>query len=164
MPTSRRKPAPSDTDAPTALRPEDFVCFSVYSAAHAFTRVYKPLLEALGLTYPQYLVMVALWARDDTTVGGLGEQLFLESNTLTPLLKRLEKLGLVTRERDTADERQVRICLTDQGRILKAKAKDIPDCIGAATGLPAASVERLRTEIVALRDNLLAAQRAPSLK
>ena len=91
--------------ASPALRLDNFLCFAVYTAGHAFNRLYKPLLEALGLTYPQYLAMVALWEKDDQTVGELGEKLFLESNTLTPLLKRLEGMGLVTRVRDKADER-----------------------------------------------------------
>src|SRR6185369_571566 len=94
-----------------ALKPDDFICFAIYSAGHAFSRVYKPLLEKLGVTYPQYLVLVALWAKDGQTVGELGEVLFLESSTLTPLLKRLEGLELVTRSRDPSEERQVRIRL-----------------------------------------------------
>ena len=104
----RRTAAPDD-----ALRLGEFLCFAVYSASHAFNRVYKPLLDELGLTYPQYLVMVLLWEQDDQTVGSLGEKLFLESSTLTPLLKRLEALGYVKRTRDPVDERQVRVRLTD---------------------------------------------------
>src|SRR5437764_15290881 len=87
---------------------DDNLCFAIYSAGHAFNRIYKPLLQALDLTYPQYLVMVALWSRDDQTVGSLGDKLLLESSTLTPLLKRLEAMGHLTRSRDPADERQVR--------------------------------------------------------
>ena len=85
----------------------DLLCFAIYSAGHAFNRVYKPLLDALGVTYPQYLVLVALWTKDDRTVSELGTQLYLESSTLTPLLKRLEAMGYVTRTRDPDDERQV---------------------------------------------------------
>src|SRR5258708_6026527 len=114
---------------------EDLLCFAVYSASHAFSRVYKPLLDELGLTYPQYLVMVSLWAKDDQTVGELGEPLFLESSTLTPLLKRLEANDYVARSRDPSDERQVRIRLTNQGRALHRKAPEIPRCILGATGL-----------------------------
>jgi DNA-binding MarR family transcriptional regulator len=127
---------------------------AVYSASHAFNRVYKPLLDELGLTYPQYLVMVLLWEQDDQTVGSLGEKLFLESSTLTPLLKRLEALGHVKRARDPVDERQVRVRLTDKGRAMREKARDIPDCILAASGLEIDELRRLQSEIIALRTAL----------
>src|SRR5215475_15995646 len=104
------------------LRLDNQICFAVYSAAHAFNRVYKPLLDRLGLTYPQYLVMLALWERDGVALKEIGERLFLDSGTLTPLLKRLEAAGLVKRNRSTEDERQVRIALTAQGQALKEKA------------------------------------------
>src|ERR1700749_3475178 len=97
------------------LRLDNQICFAVYSAAHAFNRVYKPLLDRLGLTYPQYLVMLGLWERDGVAVKDIGERLFLDSGTLTPLLKRLEAAGLVKRTRSTQDERQVLIALTPQG-------------------------------------------------
>lgn len=139
--------------------PDDLICFAIYTAGHAFNRVYKPLLEPLKLTYPQYLVMVALWANDKQTVGSLSEALFLESNTLTPLLKRLEATGYVTRARDPDDERQVRIGLTKIGAALKTKTRDFPACIGAATGLSAADVHSLHAGILALRKRL---QRAAS--
>jgi MarR family transcriptional regulator, organic hydroperoxide resistance regulator len=137
-----------------ALRLGEFLCFAVYSAGHAFNRVYKPLLDELGLTYPQYLVMVLLWEQDDQTVGSLCEKLFLESSTLTPLLKRLEALGDVKRARDPVDERQVRVRLTDKGRALREKARQIPDCILAASGLEIDGLRRLQSEIVALRSSL----------
>jgi DNA-binding MarR family transcriptional regulator len=137
----------------------DFVCFSIYSAALAFNRVYKPLLAQLGLTYPQYLVMVVLWERDGRTVGGIGEALSLESSTLTPLLKRLEGMGLVTRTRDDLDERVVRVRLTASGRALRARARVIPGCILEATGLSLEELRRLQGEIDALRRNLEAAHR-----
>jgi MarR family transcriptional regulator, organic hydroperoxide resistance regulator len=133
-----------------------FLCFAIYSAGHAFNRVYKPLLDALDLTYPQYLVMAALWAKDDQTVGGLGEKLFLESSTLTPLLKRLEGTGYIARSRDPADERQVRVRLTEAGAALRAKACDIPGCILEASGLSADALRRLQADISAVRENLLA--------
>ena len=136
------------------LRLSEFLCFTVYSAGHAFNRVYKPLLDQLGLTYPQYLVMVLLWEQDDQTVGSLCEKLFLESSTLTPLLKRLEALGDVKRARDPVDERQVRVRLTDKGRALREKARQIPDCILAASGLEIDGLRRLQSEIVALRSSL----------
>ena len=134
---------------------EDLACFAVYSAGHAFNRVYKPLLDELGLTYPQYLVMVSLWDKDDQTVGELGELLFLESSTLTPLLKRLETVGYLTRSRDPSDERQVRIRLTNQGRALHRKAREIPRCILEATGLSLTDLRRLHRQITALRQHLL---------
>jgi len=94
---------------------DDFLCFAIYSANLAVNRVYKPLLDQLGLTYPQYLVLVVLYEEDDQTVGRLGDKLFLDSSTLTPLLKRMESVGYVTRQRDPQDERQVRVRLTQQG-------------------------------------------------
>ncbi|MFG1230144.1 MarR family winged helix-turn-helix transcriptional regulator [Xanthobacter wiegelii] len=130
---------------------EDMVCFAFYAASHAFTRVYKPLLDDLGLTYPQYLALVSLWTEDDRTVGSLGAALGLESSTLTPLLKRLEALGHLTRSRDPADERVVRVKLTREGRALQEKARHIPGCILAATGLDLADVVRLQREVTALR-------------
>lgn len=138
---------------------EDLLCFAVYSVGHAFNRVYKPLLDAIGLTYPQYLVMVALWAEDDQTVGGLGDKLLLESSTLTPLLKRLETMGYLRRRRDEADERQVRVQLTPEGSALRAKARDIPKCVLVASGFSATALARLRDDVVALRERLLAASR-----
>ena len=141
-----------------SLTIDQLLCFSVYSAGHAFERVYKPLLQPLGLTYPRYLVMVALWERDDQTVGELGERLALESNTVTPLLKRLEADGLVTRSRDLHDERQVRVGLTDIGRALEAGAADIPRCIALASGLELDDIVRLRAEISTVTRRLLAAE------
>jgi DNA-binding MarR family transcriptional regulator len=136
------------------LKLDDFLCFAVYSASHAFNRLYKPLLDELGLTYPQYLVMVTLWERDDRTVGEIGDRLFLESNTLTPLLKRMEAAGLVSRSRDPADERQVRLRLTDEGRALLDKARQVPPCVLEATGLTPEAARRLTDEIGALRTAL----------
>jgi DNA-binding MarR family transcriptional regulator len=133
---------------------EIFLCFAIYSTSHAFNRIYQPLLEGLGLTYPQYIVMVLLWERDGQTVGELGERLFLESNTVTPLLKRLESVGHVKRRRDPADERQVRIFLTDAGRKLRPRAANIPRCILDASGLDGGQAKRLLEEISALRKAL----------
>ena len=139
---------------PPALNLDEFLCFEVYSANHAFNRVYQPLLDKLRLTYPQYLVMVLLWERDDQTVGELGARLSLESNTLTPLLKRLETLGPIQRSRDPADERQVRTQLTEKGRRLRAKALHIPGCILAASGLDARTAKQMMTGIAMLRHAL----------
>ena len=136
------------------LKLENFICFAMYTANHAMNRVYKPLLDELGLTYPQYLVMVALWEEDDQTVGGIGDKLFLESSTLTPLLKRLEAAGLIRRERSKEDERVVVIRLSDEGKALKTKAATVPNCIVDATGSEFDQLKRLRAEIIALRDAL----------
>lgn len=133
----------------------DFACFAIHSAGHALGRAYKPLLEPLGLTYPQYLVMVALWEADGVTLGGLGERLFLDSSTLTPLLKRLEAQGLLHRQRDPANERQLRITLTAAGRALRERAAGIPACLQAATGMTEAELIRLRDAAGRLRDALL---------
>jgi DNA-binding MarR family transcriptional regulator len=136
----------------------DFLCFAIYSANLAFGRAYKPILEALGLTYPQYITLVALWEEDNRTVGSLGETLFLESNTLTPLLKKLEAMGYVRRQRDPADERQVVVSLTDSGRRLRDKV--CSESLMKATGLSAEDFFRLQKEVVALRDNLVSATNA----
>lgn len=132
----------------------EMLCFALYSAAHAMQAAYKPLLESHGLTYLQYLVLVCLWNEDNQTVGQLGNALHLESNTLTPLLKRMATAGLLTRQRDANDERQVRICLTDQGRALQAQSQPIADCILGQTGLSLPDVADLQTRISALRDQL----------
>jgi MarR family transcriptional regulator, organic hydroperoxide resistance regulator len=143
---------------------EIFLCFAIYSANHAFNRVYKPLLEELGLTYPQYIVMVLLWERGGQTVGELGQKLFLESNTLTPLLKRLETLGFINRNRDPADERQVRVHLTEAGRKLRQRALHIPRCILDSTGLEFKQAEHLLEEIGALRKALESYNSEPERK
>ena len=149
------KPTPDDL-----LKIDNFVCFALYSAGHAFTRLYKPLLEPLGLTYPQYLVMAVLWENDGRTVGEIGEKLLLESSTLTPLLKRLETAALVRRTRDRDDERVVRIQLTPEGTALKQKAVGIPQAIGCSTSLSIPEVMKLTDDIKALRKKLLDAQAA----
>jgi MarR family transcriptional regulator, organic hydroperoxide resistance regulator len=136
------------------LKLNSFLCFALYTANHAMNRVYKTLLEELEITYPQFLVLVTLWEEDEQTVGSIGEKLFLESSTLTPLLKRLETAGYISRERSKQDERQVIIRLTDQGRALKARAQTIPGNIVAATGCSSDEVQRLRQEVSDLRDAL----------
>ena len=110
------------------------LCFALYRAQRALTRAYAPLLEPLGLTYPQYLVFLKLWAEDGVRVNDLGDCLSLDSGTLTPLLKRLEQHGLVERRRDSADERVVRIYLTEAGRALRTKAKKVPTALAALAG------------------------------
>ena len=134
----------------------EMICFSLYSATHAMQHAYKPLLEALGLTYPQYLALVALWGEDGQTVGQLGQALQLESNTLTPLLKRLEAQGLLSRARDSRDERQVRVSLTEAGRDMQARAEEIPRCILEKSGMSLTALTALRDQVNALRDQLRA--------
>ncbi|MGE0054595.1 MAG: MarR family winged helix-turn-helix transcriptional regulator [Hyphomicrobium sp.] len=142
----------------TPSKLEDQLCFAIYSAEHAFSRAYKPMLDDLGITYPQYLVLTVLWAQDDLTVNGIGQKLLLESSTLTPLLKRLEAQGLISRSRHKADERQVRVQLTAAGKKLAQAARDIPKCMLKATGLTAEALVRLKREIEAVRDNLIASR------
>lgn len=139
-----------------ALLLDNQLCFALYSASLAMTKLYKPLLEDIGLTYPQYLVMLTLWERDGLMVSELGERLYLDSGTLTPLLKRMETAGLISRLRAVEDERRVHIHLTAEGRKLKARAAKIPECILSATqcGLP--DVIALTQQVQALRQRLVA--------
>jgi DNA-binding MarR family transcriptional regulator len=130
------------------------LCFALYSASLLMTKLYKPLLDEIGLTYPQYLAMLALWEEDGVTVSALGARLHLDSGTLTPLLKRLEKAGLLTRERNEEDERQVLVRLTQEGRALKKRAADIPRKIVAATGANLPEIIKLRKRLKKLRANL----------
>jgi MarR family transcriptional regulator, organic hydroperoxide resistance regulator len=146
MPT---KPAPD-----RALLLDNQLCFALYSASLAMTKLYKPLLEELGLTYPQYLVMLVLWERDGLMVSELGERLSLDSGTLTPLLKRLETAGLVARIRDVQDERRVHISLTAAGRKLKARAQKVPGCVLAASQCSVPETLQLTRQMHALRDRL----------
>ena len=139
------------------LKLDNQLCFAVYSASLAMTRLYKPLLEKLSLTYPQYLVMLALWETDGPTVSQLGERLSLDSGTLTPLLKRLETNGLVARLRDVADERRVHITLTPAGRKLKTRAVDVPACLLAASQCSLDELAGLTQELQTLRDRVRAA-------
>jgi len=136
------------------LNLDDFMCFALYTANHAMNRVYKPLLDALDLTYPQYLAMVTLWKEDNQTVGDISEKLHLESSTLTPLLKRLETAGYVSRERGKDDERVVIIRLTKEGHELKRRAASIPGCILDASGREFADLKRLAADVIVLRDTL----------
>jgi MarR family transcriptional regulator, organic hydroperoxide resistance regulator len=130
------------------------LCFALYAASLAMTKLYKPLLDPLGLTYPQYLVMLVLWEQDGASVGELGERLALDSGTLTPLLKRLEAAGLVQRLRDAADERRVLLQLTAAGRALKARARRVPAVIAQASGCPIDEVAALTRRLRTLRQQL----------
>ena len=146
-----QKPKPSAGER----RLGDFLCFAIYSANLAFGRAYKKGLEELGLTYPQWIAIVALWEQDGQTVSELGEKMFLESNTLTPILKKLEAMGYLRRERNPADERQVHISLTEAGRRLREKGMHMN--LVAATGLKPDEFARLQQNVVTLRDNLIKA-------
>jgi MarR family transcriptional regulator, organic hydroperoxide resistance regulator len=139
-----------------SLRLEDQICFAVHSTSLALDRIYRPRLKAFGLTYPQYLVMLVLWQRDGLTVGRIGSHLYLDSATLTPLLKRLEQQGLVNRVRNDSDEREVLIHLSPKGRQLKSRVGDVPAQILGASGCSVAQLEGLKEQLDSLRGNLLA--------
>ena len=140
------------------LQLDDQLCFALYSASRAVTRAYAPLLQPLGLTYPQYLVLLVLWERDGVSVKQLGERLALDSGTLTPLLQRLASQGLVERRRGDDDERVVRIHLTAAGRALRNKARKIPMELACRAGYDLASPGSVR-DLVRLRDELIALAR-----
>lgn len=139
-----------------ALRLDHQLCFALYSASLAMTKLYKPLLDEMGLTYPQYLALLVLWEHDGLTVSDLGERLHLDSGTLTPLLKRLEAADLVSRLRDAADERRVLIRLTPAGRRLKARAASIPTCVRQASQCSLDEISALRQQLQTLRNRLSA--------
>lgn len=139
------------------LQLDNQLCFAVYSASLAMTKLYKPLLDKLQLTYPQYLVMLVLWERDGLMVSELGERLFLDSGTLTPLLKRLEANGFVARIRDVGDERRVHVSLTAAGRKLKARAASVPACLLASSQCSVDELMALTQQMQNLRDRIRAA-------
>lgn len=130
------------------------LCFALYSANLAMNKVYRQLLSQLNITYPQYLVMLVLWQKDDVTVSEIGEQLFLDSATLTPLLKRLESAGLINRQRTRQDERQVAVTLTEAGQALRARAEAIPEAVKCATACDDDALLALKLQLDGLRDNL----------
>ncbi|WP_331373674.1 MarR family winged helix-turn-helix transcriptional regulator [Sinorhizobium chiapasense] len=152
------KPAKFEAISDEALTLGQQLCFAVYSAGHAFNRTYKPLLDRFGLTYPQYLVLLALWQQDKMTVKRIGEEMGLDSGTLSPLLKRLEAAGYVTRLRDRDDERQVIVSLTERGRSLKAEAFGILADISKATGCTLEEVRELREALQRLTQRLTGSQ------
>jgi len=137
------------------------LCFAVYSTMLGLNKVYRPLLDKLGLTYSQYLVMLVLWRRDELIVSDIGRQLFLDTATLTPLLKRLEARGLISRRRCTRDERQVIITLTDEGRALREAAQTLPSCVGSAMKLTPDEMREYRERLLTLRDNLFSSCNCP---
>ncbi|EKY3120460.1 MarR family transcriptional regulator [Cronobacter turicensis] len=130
------------------------LCFALYSTNLALHKIYRQLLTPLGLTYPQYLVMLVLWEQDDVTVSEIGERLYLDSATLTPLLKRMETAGLLMRQRSRQDERQVMVTLTDAGRQLKAEARSIPGSVLCATACDKETLLDLKAQLDDLRRNL----------
>jgi len=131
------------------------ICFAIYSAVHAVNKAYKPLLDELKITYPQYLTLLVLWEKEDITVKEIGELVHLDSGTLTPLLKRLESNGLIRRQRCKTDERQVRITLTPKGHRLRERAKAIPNHMLGCCGRSQEELATMRNELVKLRDTLL---------
>lgn len=147
---SRRR-GPSST---TPLELQDFLCFALYSTRHAFNRVYRPLLKNVGLTYLQFIALILLWEQDGQTVGELGQKLVLQSNTLTPMLKRLESRGSIKGNRDAVDERQVRVNLTEAGRTLRLRAPAIVQTVRNAIGLQDMQVTELLEKVDKLRSAL----------
>ena len=144
------------------LRLDLQICFPLYAASNLINRLYRPVLAELGLTYPQYLVMLALWETSPRTVGALGEALHLDSGTLTPLLKRMETAGLVTRHRDPQDERRVQVSLTEAGRRLRADALKVPETLTAGFEGDPAEIEQLRDAVRALVDVLARHEGGPA--
>jgi MarR family transcriptional regulator, organic hydroperoxide resistance regulator len=151
MATAKRVRPADPSDAQSL---DDFLCFAIYSTNLAVNRLNKPVLDELGLTYLQYVALVSLYEQDDQTVSSLGERLFLDSSTLTPLLKRLEAMGHVTRQRDPQDERVVRVNITSKGRKVREKALDYREQLVEKMGLSATDFQNLREELVRLRNNL----------
>ncbi|HYP56805.1 MAG TPA: MarR family transcriptional regulator [Beijerinckia sp.] len=137
------------------LRLDQQLCFAIYSTMHAVNKAYAPMLERIGLTYPQYLAMLVLWETEGLMVKEIGDRLYLDSGTLTPLLKRLEALGLVHRIRDGKDQRQVRIVLTEQGRALRQDCKSIPFELASSMGLSIENLTGLKEDLLRLRQTLL---------
>jgi DNA-binding MarR family transcriptional regulator len=152
--TNTAGPAPAPSSSPNWQALDHQLCYALYAASLTMTKLYKPILAPLGLTYPQYLVMLALWEADNLSVTALGERVSLDSGTLTPLLKRLEASGLIVRLRDAADERRVRVTLTAAGRALKAQARAVPRQMAAATGCELDEIASLTQRLHALRGRL----------
>lgn len=155
--TKTKTQTPAARAAGDHLRLDNQLCFALYAASGLVTRAYRPLLEPLGLTYPQYLVMLALWEQAPRTVKALGQALELDSGTLTPLLKRLEAAGFVTRTRDAEDERRVQIALTQIGEALREKAGEVPTALACQLQLPLDEIVELRTTLQDLARKMKAA-------
>lgn len=155
MQSTPRRPTAKADNPPDWLRLDQQLCFALYSTSLAMTKLYKPLLSPIGLTYPQYLAMLVLWEHDGVGVGDLGARLFLDSGTLTPLLKRMEVAGWVKRERAATDERRVKVSLTPEGRALKQKARRIPLQLAQAAQCDAGELAALTQRLQQLRSQLL---------
>jgi len=123
---------------------ENQLCFPIYATSRMITRLYQPLLDVIDLTYPQYLVMLVMWEQDHLSIGQLGNKLFLNTNTLTPLIKKMEQKGLILKQRSTLDERTVNVSLTDSGRQLKQKALDIPEKLASTSNIPISELNEFR--------------------
>lgn len=145
---------PTNAANDAILHLDNQLCFALYSASLAMTKLYKPLLDTLDLTYPQYLTMLVLWEQDGASVSAIGERLFLDSGTLTPLLKRMEDKGLLRRQRSAQDERRVEVFLTPQGTDLKIQAARVPACVIAATQCALPDLVALTQQVQALRKQL----------
>lgn len=151
MPSKKLRTPATMPDARELQQLDHQLCFALYSSSLVMTKLYKPVLGALGLTYPQYLVLLALWQADAIGVGELGEQLYLDSGTLTPLLKRMEAAGLLERARDIGDERRVIVTLTATGRALRRKAEGVPLQVACATGCKLSELSELTAQLQMLR-------------
>jgi MarR family transcriptional regulator, organic hydroperoxide resistance regulator len=162
MPDSQLKPSDSRADAAQWLRLDHQLCFALYSSSLAMTKLYKPLLEPLGLTYPQYLVMLVLWEQDGISVSTLGQRLSLDSGTLTPLLKRLEAGGLIARRRAVDDERRVDISLSEAGKALKTQALHIPPRLACASACSLEELGSLTRRLHQLRQQLASGSSSPN--
>lgn len=155
--TSTSAPAAKSAAQPAACETLDIdqqLCFAVYSTMLGLNKIYRDLLKELGITYPQYLVLLVLWQRDGITVGEISERVFLDSPTITPLLKRLEAAGLLTRTRSAQDERQVLITLTDEGRAMQQRSAHLPQCIAEASDTDINEIIDLRDRLLALRSRM----------
>ncbi len=139
-----------DMRSDEVLRLDRQICFLLYGASRAVTQLYRPLLEPLGITYPQYLVMLVLWEEGRASVGRLSERLYLDSGTLTPLVKRLEAAGLARRERSTHDERVVDVYLTPAGKRLKREARRVPEALACRVGLTGDELAKLHRQLAHL--------------
>ena len=159
---TRRDPTPTAAERAAWLQLDKQLCFALYSSSLAMTKLYKPMLAPMGLTYPQYLALLVLWEQDGVSVSALGQRLSLDSGTLTPLLKRMESAGLIARHRAADDERRVDVFLTSQGRKLKQDALHIPERIACAVACDINEIASLTRRLHELRQQLSAATTSPS--
>ncbi|MBA4341771.1 MAG: MarR family transcriptional regulator [Methylibium sp.] len=155
MPRTKTQPDPARDASADWLRLDRQLCFALYSSSLAMTKLYKPLLEPLGLTYPQYLVLLVLWEQDGPSVSTLGERLSLDSGTLTPLLKRMEAAQLISRQRAAEDERRVHVFLTEQGLAMKQQALPIPAKLACASACSLEELSSLTQRLQQLRQQLI---------